>query len=110
MIDGYSRLAWVEVLERKGALDVMFATLKAFNILHFRYGIDIDAVMSDNGSEFGGGRYSKTKASHPFERLLLEMDIRHKYTCLTGLRRTARYSVFGGHWRRTFWRVLCMKI
>ena len=28
LIDGYSRLAWVEVLESKRALDVMFATLK----------------------------------------------------------------------------------
>ena len=71
LIDGYSRLSWVEVLESKRALDVMFATLKAFNILHFRYGIDVAAVMSDNGSEFGGGRYSRTKSSHPFERLLL---------------------------------------
>ena len=57
----------------------MFATLKAFNILHLRYGIEIDAVMTDNGAEFGGGRYSKTKELHPFERLL-EMDVKHKYT------------------------------
>ena len=74
LIDGYSRLAWVEVLESKKALDVMFATLKAFNILHLRYGIEVDAVMTDNGAEFGGGRYSKTKEFYPFERLLLEMD------------------------------------
>ena len=80
LIDGYSRLTWVEVLESKKALDVMFATLKAFNILNIRYGIEVEAVMTDNGAEFGGGRYSKTKELHPFERLLLEMAVRHKYT------------------------------
>ena len=45
--------------------------------------------MMDNGSEFGSGRYSKTKELHPFE-LLLEMNIRHKYTNLTDRRRMAR--------------------
>ena len=53
---------------------VMFATLKTFNILLLRYGIDVDAVMTGNGAEFGCGRYSKTKELHPFERLLLEME------------------------------------
>ena len=48
LIDGYSRLAWVEVLENKKALTVMFATLKAFNMLKHRYNFEIDAVMTDN--------------------------------------------------------------
>ena len=71
MIDDYSRVAWVEVLEDKKALTVMFAALKIFNMLKKQYGIEIDAVMSDNGAEFGSGPLSKHKENHPFERLLL---------------------------------------
>ncbi len=55
LLDGYSRIAWVEVLESKKALDVMFACLKSFNILNIRYGIEIGAVLTDNGAEFGSG-------------------------------------------------------
>jgi len=80
LIDGYSRLAWVEVLENKKALTVMFATLKAFNMLKHRYNFEIDAVMTDNGAEFGSGKFAKNKLNHPFEHLLLEMSMKHRYT------------------------------
>jgi transposase InsO family protein len=80
LIDDYSRLAWVEVLENKKALTVMFATLKAFNMLKHRYNFEIDAVMTDNGAEFGSGKFAKNKEEHPFERLLLEMEMKHLYT------------------------------
>ena len=80
MIDDYSRVAWVEVLEDKKALTVMFAALKIFNMLKKQYGIEIDAVMSDNGAEFGSGPHSKHKENHPFERLLIEMQMKHVYT------------------------------
>jgi len=80
MIDDYSRVAWVEVLEDKKALTVMFAALKIFNMLKKQYGIEIDAVMSDNGAEFGSGPHSKHKENHPFERLLIEMQMKHIYT------------------------------
>ena len=80
MIDGYTRIAWVEVLENKKALNIMFATLKAFNMLRMQYGIEIEAALTDNGAEFGSGRNTKNKEDHPFERLLLEMKIEHRYT------------------------------
>lgn len=80
LIDDYSRIAWVEVLENKKALTVMFSVLKAFNILKKKYSIEIDAVMTDNGAEFGSGKFTKNKEDHPFERLLLEMEIEHRYT------------------------------
>jgi len=80
LIDDYSRLAWVEVLEDKKSLTVMFATLKAFNMLKHRYNFEIDAVMTDNGSEFESGAFTKNKQEHPFERLLLEMRMKHRYT------------------------------
>ncbi len=69
LIDGYSRVVWVEVLENKKALTVMFAALKAFNILKKHYDIEIESIMSDNGAEFGSGPKSKNKENHPFERL-----------------------------------------
>ena len=80
LIDDYSRIAWVEVLENKKSLNVMFATLKSFNMLRMQYGIEIERVMTDNGAEFGSGRNSKNKEDNPFERLLLEMRIKHLYT------------------------------
>lgn len=80
LIDDFSRICWLELLEDKKALTVMFATLKAFNMLKLQYGIEIDAVMTDNGSEFGSGAHSKNKENHPFERLLIEMGMKHKYT------------------------------
>ena len=80
LIDDYSRLAWVEVLEDKKALTVMFAALKAFNMLKHRYNFEIDAVMTDNGAEFGSGQFAKNKQEHPFERLLTEMQMKHRYT------------------------------
>ena len=33
----------------------MFAALKIFNMLKKQYGIEVDAVMSDNGAEFCSG-------------------------------------------------------
>lgn len=80
VIDDLSRTCWVELLEDKKALTVMFATLKAFNMLKSTYGIEIDAVMTDNGAEFGSGPHTKNKTEHPFERLLIEMQMKHKYT------------------------------
>ena len=80
LIDDYSRIAWLEVLEDKKALTVMFATLKAFNMLRNQYGIEVDAVMTDNGAEFGSGPNTNNKEEHPFERLLLEMRMKHIYT------------------------------
>lgn len=80
VIDDYTRLCWLEVLDDKTALTVMFATLKAFNMLRMRYDFEIDSVMTDNGAEFGSGRFAKNKDTHPFERLLTEMEMKHIYT------------------------------
>jgi len=80
VIDDLSRTCWVEVMSDKKALTVMFATLKAFNMLKNTYNIEIDAVITDNGAEFGSGPHTKKKDEHPFERLLMEMQMKHKYT------------------------------
>lgn len=80
VLDDLSRTCWLEVIPDKKALTVMFATLKAFNMLKSRYNIEIDAVMTDNGAEFGSGPHTKKKDEHPFERLLMEMQMKHRYT------------------------------
>jgi transposase InsO family protein len=80
VIDDYSRLAWVEVMDDKKSLTVMFAVLKAFNILKKQYGVEVDVVMTDNGAEFGSGKDARNKDGHPFERLLAEMQMKHTYT------------------------------
>ena len=80
VLDDYSRACWVELMEDKKSLTVMFAALKAFNMLKHRYGIEIESVMTDNGAEFGSGKNTKNKEEHPFERLLMEMEMKHIYT------------------------------
>ena len=80
VLDDYSRTCWVELMEDKKSLTVMFAALKAFNMLRHRYGIEIESVMTDNGAEFGSGKNTKNKDEHPFERLLTEMEMKHIYT------------------------------
>lgn len=80
VLDDYSRTCWVVLMEDKKSLTVMFAVLKAFNMLKHRYGIEIESVMTDNGAEFGSGKNTKNKEEHPFERLLIEMEMKHLYT------------------------------
>lgn len=79
LLDDHSRLAWVEVTEDVTSLTVMFATLKCINMLHDEYQIKFEEILSDNGPEFGQ-RTSKSKMQHPFERMLIELSIKHRYT------------------------------
>jgi hypothetical protein len=79
VLDDYSRLAWAEVIEDISSLTVMFSTLKCLNILSDQYKIRFEEILSDNGSEFGPAQ-SKNKQQHPFERMLIELGIKHPYT------------------------------
>src|ERR1700755_1246361 len=77
LIDSCSRLAWAEVLTSKKALPVMFKTLKIINTLNVTYGLAFQEILSDNGAEFA----ARTKPeAHPFEAMLLELGIKHRYT------------------------------
>ena len=78
IIDSCSRLAWVEVVTDIKSLSVMFATLHCINYLHSYYDVKFAEILSDNGAEFGP-KTSKNKENHPFERLLLEMGVKHRY-------------------------------
>jgi len=77
IVDDYSRIAWTEVVEDITSLTVMFAVLKGINMLHDRYGITFAEVLTDNGPEFG---QKWSKKSNAFERLLIQLGIKHRYT------------------------------
>lgn len=77
VIDSCTRIAWAEVVEDIKSLSVMFAALKSINFLNAHYKIQFEEVLTDNGSEFS----SRTNLDHhPFERMLLELGIKHRYT------------------------------
>lgn len=78
VVDDCTRIAWAELVEDCKSLTVMFATLRCLNILSEHYPIRFQEVLTDNGAEFGI-RTSKQKAGHPFERMLLELGIVHRY-------------------------------
>jgi transposase InsO family protein len=77
LIDSCSRLAWAEVLTSKKALPVMFKTLKMINTLNVTYGVQFVEILSDNGAEFAS---RSTPEEHPFEAMLIELGIKHRYT------------------------------
>lgn len=77
LIDSCSRLAWAEIVSAKKALPVMFKTLKMINTLNVTYGLVFQEIMSDNGAEFAS---RSNPQEHPFEAMLLELGITHRYT------------------------------
>ncbi len=79
IVDDYSRVAWAEIIENIDSLTVMFGAMRCLNILKAHYHIQFEEIISDNGSEFGN-RDTKNKMSHPFERLLIEMGVKHRNT------------------------------
>lgn len=78
VVDSCTRIAWAELVEDVKSLTVMFAVLKSLNILAEHYNIRFEEIITDNGPEFGV-RTSSKKEEHPFERLLIEMNIKHRY-------------------------------
>ena len=47
------------------------------NLLNAEYGLQFEAILTDNGPEVA----SRTKPEqHPFERMLRELGIKHRYT------------------------------
>ena len=77
VLDACTRLAWAEVINDLRSLSVMFAALKSINLLNAEYGVRFEAMLTDNGREVAS---PTNKASHPMERMLVELDIKHRYT------------------------------
>ena len=67
----------VDDCTRLTSLSVMFTSLRIINLLNSRYQVQFAEMMSDNGSEFAS---KKNLVGHPFERMLQELGIRHRYT------------------------------
>lgn len=78
IVDDCTRLAWAEIVYDIKSITVMFAALKCLNILADQYDIRFEEILSDNGPEFGPAT-SKKKEHHPFERMLMELQIKHRY-------------------------------
>lgn len=78
VIDSCTRVCWAELVQDLKSLTVMFAVLKCFNYLQIEYGIRFAEILTDNGPEYGK-KDSGKKMAHPFERLLHEMGIKHRY-------------------------------
>lgn len=77
VLDDATRIAWAEVVEDVKSLTVMFAALKSINLLSAEYKIQFEEVITDNGSEFSS---RNNVLEHPFERMLYELGIKHRYT------------------------------
>ena len=77
VLDAWIRLAWVEVVTDLKSLPVMLRALKSFNLLSQRSQLQFTEVLPDNGSAFAA---LTQPAPHPFERMLLELGIKHRYT------------------------------
>jgi IS30 family transposase len=77
IVDSFSRIAWAEVVEDLKSLTVMFATLRIFNAFKANYEIKFEKILSDNGAEFAS---KKNVMNHPFERMLVEVGVKHGYT------------------------------
>jgi len=79
IIDDATRIVWVEIIPNIKSLTAMFSTMRILNYFHQVHNIKFKEILSDNGSEFGG-KNLKSPEDHPFERMLIEMNIKHRYT------------------------------
>lgn len=81
LIDHKTSLAWCDVVSDLTSLNVMFATMKLLNLFDKNFEFGFEAILTDNGAEFGGGSVdAKIIAKNPFTRLLSELHIKHKHT------------------------------
>ena len=79
IIDDATRIVWVEIIPNIKSLTTMFSTMRILNYFQQVHNIEFKELLSDNGSEFGK-KNMKSPEEHPFERLLIEMGIKHRYT------------------------------
>ena len=77
LLDDCTRLAWAEVVDDLKSLSVMFASLKCINLFNAEYTIQFETMLTDNGPEVASKR---NVAEHPFERMLYELGVKHRYT------------------------------
>lgn len=78
IVDSCTRIAWAEIVDDIKSLTVMFSALRCINVICEKYNIKFQEVLTDNGPEFGT-KESSAKREHPFERMLIELGIKHRY-------------------------------
>jgi transposase InsO family protein len=78
--DDATRITWVDFVTSIKSITVMFTTLELINMFRSYASIEFKELLSDNGSEFGGGPNRKNKDTHPFEILMQKLNIKHRYT------------------------------
>ena len=76
VIDSGTRLAWAELVHERTSLIVTCSALMSILELGLRYRLQFAEVLTDRGAEFAE---PTRPATHPFERLLLELGITHRY-------------------------------
>ncbi len=79
IVDDCTRITWVEIIPNIKSLTVMFASLRIFNYFKQGHNIEFKELLSDNGSEFGS-KNMKNPEDQPYERMLMEMGVKHRYT------------------------------
>jgi hypothetical protein len=81
VVDDCTRLTYVQVIEHKRALDCTKAFMKCGKWYDL-HGIEVESIMTDNGSEFTLSRTKKQSSleKHVFESQLHLLEIKHKYT------------------------------
>jgi len=79
IIDDATRIVWVEIIPNIKSLTTTFSTMRILNYFQQTHNLRFKELLSDNGSEFGG-KNLKHPEDHPFERMLIEMGIKHRYT------------------------------
>ncbi len=79
LLDDCTRLCYVEVLPNITSATVTKAFFRGYKWF-YAHGIQINEVLTDNGSEFTAYTSQKAKTTHFFETMLNIIDIKHKYT------------------------------
>ncbi len=80
-IDDYTRIAWASICYDATATTSGMECLKVLSVFYQVYNFEFKAMLTDNGSEFGKkDSRDEVKRNHPFERLLIEKNIKHRFT------------------------------
>jgi transposase InsO family protein len=79
VLDDHTRLCHVELINRQTSAEVTKAYFKCHKWMQ-AHGIEPEAVMTDNGSEFTAYTSQKAKETHFFETMLNIINVKHVYT------------------------------
>mgnify|MGYP001600528228 FL=1 len=79
LMDDCTRLCFVTVINKFNSYETARAFLNGYKWFH-AHGIKIEAILSDNGSEFTSFTSRRYRKDHFFETMISMFNIKHKYT------------------------------